>query len=467
MRERLRRTRAQLTLVSVTGFALVTSVAAVAFWAVFASLEYGSIDASLGAQAQLVTAALEAQGGQLDAPGAGPLPGVTQGGIAVNAVLFGPGGVVLDRSGQVRDPRAYAKPALGAVPAASALHETRRVDGVSQRLLVQRVDLGGGRHGVLVLARPVDELQETLLLVAVLLAGAGAVLVMGAGGLGYWLAGRALSPVRVMAATARDISQHDLHRRIELALPPADELGELAATFNSMLDRLETAFQSLQRFTADAAHELRAPLALMRTQVDVTLRRERTPEEYRASHRSLLVEIERLTRMADQLLLLARADAGVLQLRPQALDLSEHLEGIVERWRPAALDRGVHLQSELPIEGDAWADPELLRRLVDNLLDNALRHTPGGGVVRLSAIADGDRWRIAVEDSGPGVAPELGPRLFQRFTRADPARGRETGGAGLGLSLCAAIAHAHGGTIALDGAADLGGARFVVLLPMR
>jgi two-component system sensor histidine kinase BaeS len=169
--------------------------------------------------------------------------------------------------------------------------------------------------------------------------------------------------------------------------------------------------------------------------------------------------------MADQLLLLARADAGVLPLRPEALDLSELLEGIVERWRPAALDRGVQLQSELPIEGDAPADPELLRRLVDNLLDNAVRHTPGGGSVRLSAIAEGDQWRIAVEDSGPGVAPELGPRLFQRFTRADPARGRETGGAGLGLSLCAAIAHAHGGTIALDAPADLGGARFVVLLP--
>src|SRR5262249_11823099 len=163
---------------------------------------------------------------------------------------------------------------------------------------------------------------------------------------------------------------------------------------------------------------------------------------------------------ADQLLLLARADAGALPLQPETIDLPDLLESTVERWRPAAIGRGVRLESELPLAAEVRADPELLRRLLDNLRDNALRHTPSGGTVTVSASTGGDGTvRIAVEDTGPGIAPELRPRLFERFARADPARGRGTGGAGLGLSLSAAIAAAHGGSLALDPSRP--GARFV------
>jgi heavy metal sensor kinase len=462
MREQLRRTRVRLTLVAAGAVLPVAVLAAVGFWAVFAVLEYGSIDASLSAQAQVLTSALERSGGHVDPAAVDPLPSVTQAGIGVTAVLFSPDGTVVDQSGQVSRPGAYAP--NGGVPPRPALHESRRVEGVPQRLLLQPVSFTDGT-GVLVLARPLDELQETLAQVAALLAVAVIAVVVVAAGLGYWLAGRALSPVGVMAATARDITEHDLNRRIELDLPPGDELGDLAATFNSMLDRLETAFAGLQRFTADAAHELRAPLALMRAQVDVVLRRDRTPHEYRASHRALLEEIERLSRMADQLLLLARADAGALEPRSEAVDLPELLEGIVERWRPAAVEREVALDCELPLEGELRADPELLRRLFDNLLDNALRHTPAGGAVLLSAGAADATWRIAVDDTGPGVAPELRPHLFERFAREDPARGRDTGGAGLGLSLSAAIAGVHGGSIAVEQVPSGRWARFVVVLP--
>lgn len=460
MRDHLRRTRVRLTLVAAGAVLPVAVLAAAGFWTVFATLEYGAIDASLGAQAQVLTSALADPSGHVDPAAADPLPAVTQAGIAVNAVLFAPGGAAVDHSGQVGDPSAYAPHG----PVASVSHETRRIDGVPQRLLVQPVEFTSGA-GTLVLARPLDELWETLALVGVLLAAAVIAVVLVAAVLGYWLAGRALAPVGVMATAARDITEHDLHRRIELHLPPGDELGELAATFNSMLDRLDTAFAALQRFTADAAHELRAPLALMRAQVDVVLRRDRTPDEYRASHRALLEEIERLSRMADQLLLLARADAGVLQAQSEAIDLPELLEGIVERWRPAAVEREVALESELPLEGEVRADPGLLRRLFDNLLDNALRHTPAGGAVVVSASAGNGTWRIAVDDTGPGVAPELRPHLFERFARADRARGRDTGGAGLGLSLSAAIATVHGGSIAVEEARAGRGARFVVELP--
>jgi two-component system OmpR family sensor kinase len=454
----------RLTLVYAGVFLPVAVLAAVAFWAIFAALEYGTVDASLGAQAQVITATLADQNAPAGSTPVDPLPSETQGGIAVDAVLFSPSGAVLDHSATVRSPLHFAPARLDAPASGSPVRVTRTVDGVPRRLLVERLDLGGGQSGVLVLARSVEELKETLLLVAGLLAVAVGAVVVGAAGLGYWLAGRALSPVSVMAATARDISEHDLHRRIDLSLPPGDELGDLAATFNSMLERLQTAFEGLQRFTADAAHELRAPLTLMRTQVEIALRRERTPDQYRASHQALLEEIERLTRLAEQLLLLARADAGALEPRFQALDLPELLEGVGERWRPAALERGLSLVSDLPMQGSVRADPELLRRLLDNVLDNAIRHTPPAGTVRLTAGAVDGRWLIAVEDTGPGVPPELRSRIFERFTRGDAARGRETGGAGLGLSLSAAIAAAHGGTITLESGRD-GGARFVVVLP--
>src|SRR2546430_687047 len=176
-------------------------------------------------------------------------------------------------------------------------------------------------------------------------------LVLGSAILGYWLTGRALHSVRVMAALARDITEHDLHRRISLPLPPGDELGELAETFNAMLERLQNAFEALQRFTADAAHELRAPLTLMRTQVDVTLRRERTGEAYRSSHEALRAEIERLSRVADQLLLLARSDSGALVARPREVDLAQLVEDVVERWREVAAQRGLELDGELPMDG--------------------------------------------------------------------------------------------------------------------
>jgi signal transduction histidine kinase len=267
-----------------------------------------------------------------------------------------------------------------------------------------------------------------------------------------------------MAATARQISEQDLHRRIALDLPPGDELGDLAATFDGMLARLESAFEGLRRFTADAAHEFRAPLALMRTQVDVMLRRRRSAEEYEASHRSLLTEIERLGRLADQLLLLARADAGALASRREPIDLPEFLEETIERWRPAAQEREVELESQLPLEGEVGGDPDLLRQLMDNLLDNAIRHNPPRGTVAVSAVENNGWWQLAVQDSGSGISPDLKPRLFARFARADGARGRSTGGAGLGLSLCAAIAEAHGGFISLEDAST-GGARFVVRLP--
>ena len=463
MRDRIRRTRVRLTLVYLGAFAAVVGVGATGLWFALASFEYGTVDASLDAQAQVVLSGLADS--NLDLGGGEQLPGETQAGIAVAALLVAPDGRILDRSGQVSDPNGLAAIVRQSGAVSTQRVETRVVAGQAQRILLRPLRLRTGQGAVLLLARPVGEVQETLARVAILLVAVAAGLVIGAGSLGYWLAGRALRPVRMMSATAREISEHDLHRRLQLDLPAGDELGELAATFNEMLARLEAAFDGLQRFTADAAHELRAPLALMRTQVDVMLRRERSVEQYQESHRALLAEIERLSRMADQLLLLARADAGALVPRRDELEVRELLEEVIERWRPAAREKGVTLAADLPAEGLLSGDSDLLRRLFDNLIDNALRHTPEGGRVTATAVAEEDTWRIAVRDSGPGVESELRDRLFERFTRADAARGRDNGGVGLGLSLCAAIARAHRGSIALEPQTDHAGACFLVRLP--
>jgi heavy metal sensor kinase len=272
-------------------------------------------------------------------------------------------------------------------------------------------------------------------------------LIMG-GALSYWLAGRALRPVRKIAGIARSISERDLQRRVDVKVPP-DELGELVATFNSMLDRLEAAFKSMGRFTADASHELRAPLALMRAEIESALRRGRTKEEYLRTLQSVQGEVDHLSRMTDQLLLLARADAGALVPAAEAVDVADFLHETGARWQPLAGQRGVQLEVNAPASGSVQADPALLRRVMDNLVDNAIRYTRRGTAVALRGYVSNGGWNVEVADHGPGISPEYRGQMFNRFARPDTARSPEDGGAGLGLALSAAIAHAHGGTLEL------------------
>jgi heavy metal sensor kinase len=439
------------------------AVAAVgAFWLAFANTQMAAIDSSLSSQAQSLAAGVQDQNGNISFNGQDVLPGQTSAGIAVGALLVGPGQRVLARSGDT-PPLAAVAPLLAQSQASrSRVAETRLIDGLPERVLVQPVALDTG-VAWLVVSRPVLELEDTLTRTALLLTLVLGVLVLAASVLGYWLAGRALQPVRVIAGMARQLGEHDLHRRITLDLPP-DELGELAATFNQLLSRLEAAFASLQRFTADAAHELRAPLARMRAEMEVTLARERSGEQYRASLQAAVTEVAHLARMAEQLLLLARADAGALPTQMEDLDARSFLGELVTRWQPLARERGIVLSAELPAAGTLHADPNLLRRLLDNLLDNALRAAGQGGAVRVAAGRQDGAWRLSVTDSGPGVEASLRSTLFERFTRGDPARGRATGGAGLGLSLCAVIAQLHHGSIALED--NSAGATFVVQLPV-
>ena len=317
---------------------------------------------------------------------------------------------------------------------------------------------------MVVVTRPRAEADQVVgTSVTVLLLGM-LVLIIAATVLGYGLAGTALRPVREIVAAARAFSEQDLRRRITLDLP-SDELGELADTFNGMLARLETSFDSLRRFTADAAHELRAPLTLIRTEAEVTLSRPRSPEEYRGSLATVLAEAKRLGRLADQLLMLARAEAGVLTPQMTEVNLAQLAQDAVRLWLPLAAERSVSLVTEIPGRDNVRGDPDLLRRLLDNLIDNALRHAPIGTEVLVSGKVVGRELELAVADAGPGVPEAVRGLIFERFSRADQARARDTGGAGLGLALCSAIAELHHGSITLDGRSGFG-ARFVVRLPV-
>ena len=347
----------------------------------------------------------------------------------------------------------------------------RDEDGETLRLVSVPVrGEGGNEAGLVVGALQVgldrNEIDEPLAVFLRLLAAAGPLVLLAAGGGGYLLAGRALAPVAAITELAARIGRRsgtlDLGARLNLPLPD-DELGRLARTFDAMLARIDDAFARQRRFTGDAAHELRTPLALMRSQVDLALARPRSADAYREALRELDGDLERLTSLVGTLLTLARADAGKLELDQASFDLAGTVGTVLEQFAPAAAAAGVALRDEA-VPTALRADESLIIQLLVNLIANALAHTPSGGSVTVGCRREGGQVWLWVTDTGEGIAPEHQARVFDRFTRVDAGRDRAQGGAGLGLAICRVIAEAHGGTIALESEPGLG-TRVEVLLP--
>lgn len=291
-------------------------------------------------------------------------------------------------------------------------------------------------------------------------AGGVAFLVLAVVG-GLFLSRQALRPVAASIATAQRLNPQDLSARLPRT-GADDELDRLAATINDLLDRLAADHAQIIRFTADASHELRSPLGAMRAAVEVALQQPRSADEYREMLASLGEQCERLTALVNKLLLLARADAGQVEIRREEVDLTALVGEVVDLYQPLAEDRGVQLEwhagQTVNIEGDeSW-----LRQMAVNLLDNAIKFSePGGRVVLHLEAADG-HLLLVVRDAGIGIAPERLPHVFERFYQVDGAR--SAGGHGLGLSICRWIAEIHGGTIeATSQPGD--GATFKVVLP--
>jgi heavy metal sensor kinase len=299
---------------------------------------------------------------------------------------------------------------------------------------------------------PLREARETMLRIRQMFWVAIPLMLVFAATSGSWLAKRSLAPVGAMAAQAAEITASNLHERLPVS--GGEELVGLAHVVNDLLDRLERSFDQQRRFMADASHELRTPTAVVRSEADITLSRpHRSEAEYREAIAVMQDASRRLTRIVDDLFLLARADSGHQLVRVAPLYLEEVVDDATRAVRPLADRRGVRIDVNQPDESPFRGDADLLGRLVLNLLDNAIKHSPQAGVVDVRLDRSNGEYELTVADRGAGIPPDLQHRIFDRFYRVDSARAREeesaTSGAGLGLSIARWIAEVHGGRLDL------------------
>jgi two-component system OmpR family sensor kinase len=337
---------------------------------------------------------------------------------------------------------------------------------------------GGGRYRVradvsfggdtIVVATSLDDVDATLRrLLLIMLAVTGGVLVALAA-LGLWVVRLGLRPLAAIEATAAGIAGGDLTRRVERA-EPRTEVGRLGLSLNAMLGQIESAFEAqaaserrLRRFVADASHELRTPLSAIRAYAELFKRgAERRPADLARSMEGITRESKRMSVLVDDLLLLARLDEG-RPLERESVELDEVVSEAVETAQTVEPERPIALDTE---PASVLGDRDRLRQIVDNLLGNVRSHTPAGAPVSVRVACQNGNALVEVADSGPGLGPEEAGRVFERFYRADPSRARASGGVGLGLSIVAAVAEAHGGSVAAESEPGRG-ATFRITLPL-
>ncbi|MGH3111464.1 MAG: ATP-binding protein [Gaiellaceae bacterium] len=356
---------------------------------------------------------------------------------------------VIDGDGRVVSSPPLPGPAISELEqgraAEGAYHVTRdSVSGVEGplRLYVLRRAADGVPY-VVVVGASLEDRQEALdALLAQLLVVLPLALIIASIG-GYMVAGAALRPVETMRRGAAEISSEEADRR--LSVPPAnDEIRRLGETLNEMLERLEAGLARERRFVADASHELRTPLASLRTELELALRRPRSARELGDALRSAADEVERVVRLAEDLLVLARADEGRLPLDTSSHVVRELLDAVAGRFDAQATAAGRAIEVTAPDDWVVSGDRLRLEQALGNLVDNALRY--GAGSIRLEALPAGDSVELRVSDGGPGFPLDFLPHAFERFSRADVARAES--GAGLGLAIVEAVARAHGGSAA-------------------
>jgi len=319
------------------------------------------------------------------------------------------------------------------------------------------------QSAALVVGRSTEPIKEALgSLIRTLGIAMPLTLVFAAGG-GFFLARRALKPVDQIAQQAQTIEETDLSQRIEIKAK--DELGRLASTLNEMIDRLEKAFKRQQQFTSDASHELRTPLAIIEAESTLMLQKDRTNSEYRQSLETISQEAHRIAHLVDQLLTLARADAGKEKLPLKEVNLNELISELSSDIEILCRDKGLEFQLNQAEDLMVNGDDAKLRQLFLNLLDNAIRYTPSGGSISVSVYREGQMAVVSISDTGIGISQEDLPHIFARFYRVDKVRSPSEGGSGLGLAICKQIAEGHRGRIEVQ--SEFGrGSTFSVFLPL-
>jgi len=383
---------------------------------------------------------------------------------------------ILDESGRVGDRSTNLRDiqipisikALKAASKGAMTFETVQVMGrYPLRVVTMPITENGRMMGIVQVGSSLEGVEDALhqLLLILLIAVPAALLIASAGGL--FLANKALRPVDAITQIARRIGSGDLSQRIRIKRAN-DELGRLASTFNEMIAKLEKSFRQVKRFTADASHELKTPLTILRGEVEVGLKKKRGLKEYQRILASNLEEISRMSRIVEDLLTLSRADMGELTMEREEIELSALAREVWEDLQMLAKKKRVQLKfmdnGFTRVEGDSL----FLRQLILNITENGLKYTPAGGEVALKVKGDRDQGvvRLLVSDTGVGIPQKDLKRVFDRFFRVDTARSRETGGTGLGLSICQWIAHAHEGQIAVESTVGKG-STFTVTLPMK
>ncbi len=342
--------------------------------------------------------------------------------------------------------------------------QIRNEGGNYWRILLVPVDLGVGKQGVIRIVENLGSVQATLrrLVLDYMSLAALGILVSFAGG--YWSVGRAVAPIVNISEKAKEIEASSLdqripHQRLE------GETGMLAETLNRMFARLETSFDTMKRFTADASHELRNPLATVRNTIDVTLAQARTPEEYETAMHSMGEEVDRIRTIVEDLLFLARADASRVVMKLVPVGLDRILEAQVEAHQFQAQERKIELGIQGLIPDEILGDERWLHQVVVNLLGNALKYTPMGGAVSVDMRRQNGMIQLLVHDSGPGIPEQDLTRIFERFFRSDASRSRaNVPGVGLGLAIANWVVKEHRGSIAAANRPE-GGATFTVEFP--
>ncbi len=308
--------------------------------------------------------------------------------------------------------------------------------------------------------RPVEKMLDRLIFV-LQIGSPLAVLVSMFGG--WFLAGRALRPMDNITNTAQRIAAGDLTQRIHTS--STDEIGRLASTFNDMIGRLEASIRQIRQFSADASHELRTPLTITKGETELALRKERTPEAYREVLESNLEEIDRMSRIVDELLFLSRADLGEIKIAKEPVQLEHLIQEIQHQAQILGKDREVetvirHLEPT-EVAGDEWR----LRELLLNIVDNAVKYSQENGQIEITLERTDNMAKLSVKDNGIGISPDDQKMIFDRFFRSDAARAHAQKGTGLGLAICKWIAESHQGNIQVESTQGQG-SRFTITLPL-
>jgi heavy metal sensor kinase len=331
------------------------------------------------------------------------------------------------------------------------------------RIGLRRVSSGSGNYSV-TLVHSLREFRRSLERFQTILILLSAIALAAACGGGVWLSRRALAPVNAIIQAAQNVTFTNLSARLQVP-DTGDELQRLTETLNTMLDRIERPVMQMHQFTADASHELRAPLTLIRTAAEFSLRRERSHQELIDSLSTILRESERTSSLIDNLLLLSRADSGIDHLTLAPVDLREPLREAIKECAPLAREKHLDLESSVPGEPVLVSGHhDLLRRAVFILVDNAVKYTPEGRTIRVALFRTDSAATVAVKDTGIGLTADQLPHVFDRFWRADQVRSRSEGGVGLGLAIAQTIVARHNGTIEVT--SHQNGSIFSIVLPV-